>query len=371
MNPFRTHHLVAIFTLFETHKGPLDLFLSHYFRTHKSVGAQDRRWISETVYGMVRMRGLIDHLATKPVSWESRLQVYLNLSDYPLDRVPPHIRVSFPKQLFELLTTAYPEEQALEICRVSNTQAPLTLRANELKTDREALLALWKGVYGAQACHLSPTGIHLEKRANFFAMDEFKEGLFEVQDEASQLVANLLEPKEGDQILDFCAGAGGKTLAFAPQTRGGQIYLHDIRPRALEEAKKRLRRAGVQNCQLLHYDDPKKKRLRGKMDWVFVDVPCTGSGTLRRNPDMKWKFNKEALPNLIEEQRRIFEEALSFLKQKGTIIYATCSLLPQENQEQTAYFQEKFSLSLVKEPFQSIPTERGMDGFFGAVLKRI
>ncbi len=123
-------------------------------------------------------------------------------------------------------------------------------------------------------------------------MPEFKQGLFEVQDEGSQLIANLMDPTPGDQVMDYCAGSGGKTLAFAPKMQHrGQIYLHDIRPWALDEARKRLKRAGIQNAQVVLPEDPKLNKLRGKMDWVLVDAPCTGSGTFRRNPDMKWKFS--------------------------------------------------------------------------------
>ena len=120
-----------------------------------------------------------------------------------------------------------------------------------------------------------------------------------------------------------------------------------------EMGRKRLKRAGIENGQILTFDSPNKERLKGKMDWIFVDVPCSGSETLRRNPDLKWKFTDDLLPRLIEEQRKIFEEALPFLKPSGKIVYATCSIFPQENEEQVAFFQNAHSMSLVNQPFRS------------------
>jgi 16S rRNA C967 or C1407 C5-methylase (RsmB/RsmF family) len=201
-------------------------------------------------------------------------------------------------------------------------------------------------------------------------MEEFKNGLFEVQDEASQLVSFLLDAKPGQQVLDFCSGSGGKTLGFAHKLSArGQIYLHDIRDYVLGEAKKRLKRAGIQNAQVLYFNDPKKSRLKKTMDWVLVDAPCSGSGTLRRNPDMKWRFNPSSIENLEQEQRQIFTEALSYVKPGGKIIYATCSILPQENQDQVNYFLSKFPLKLLQAPLETFPVDGGMDGFFAAVFE--
>jgi 16S rRNA (cytosine967-C5)-methyltransferase len=209
----------------------------------------------------------------------------------------------------------------------------------------------------------SPLGIHFHERINFFILPEFKEGLFEIQDEASQMAAGLVKAKPKQHVLDFCAGAAGKTLAFAHLLKNtGQIYLHDIRQRALHRGRERLNRAGVQNVQ---FALPSKK---GEMDWIVVDVPCTGTGTLRRNPDLKWKFDPSKLDHLLEEQRAIFREAVAYLHVDGHIIYMTCSLLPQENEEQAAYFQKEFSLEIV-ETFKTPPLLNGMDGFYAVVFK--
>lgn len=371
---FRENHLFKILHHFDGQKGPLDLFLRNYFRANRAVGSKDRRFISEAVYGMMRWKGLLDHLCQNDLTWDARYRHYLkfNSQNHINDlSIPPHIRVSFPKNFFQLLSDAMGEEEALLFCQISNEPAPTTVRINTLKTNREAVLEKWKSLYEISVSRESPWGIIFHKKINFFELSEFKEGFFEVQDEGSQLIANMIDPAPKQKILDYCAGSGGKTLAFAPKLKNsGQIFLHDIRMQALEEAKKRLRRAGIQNAQFLFPDDaPKKRMLEKAMDWILVDAPCSGTGTLRRNPDMKWKFDLQMVERLVQEQRTIFEEALRFLHPKGTIVYATCSVLPQENQKQIAYFQEKLNLKLVGEPFISKPQANGMDGFFGAALK--
>jgi 16S rRNA (cytosine(967)-C(5))-methyltransferase len=370
---FRHHHLFQILTRYELQKKPLDAFLSGYFRANKSVGAKDRKFIAETVYDLFRWRGLLDHLSEKPTSWEKRFDCYNHhsLSIYfENPSIPSHIRMSFPKILFDLLVSSYGEEEAKKIALISNAPAPTTIRVNILKITREALFEKWKNSFSVSLCPLSPYGIRFHKKINFFSLPEFKEGLFEIQDEGSQLVADLVDAKPGDQVLDFCAGAGGKTLAFAHKMdRQGQIYLHDVRSWILETAKKRLRRAGIQNAQLLFFEK-KDSRLHGKMDWILLDVPCSGTGTLRRNPDMKWKFTKEFLSDLLEVQQSIFASALPFLKPTGKIVYSTCSLLPEENEKQIAHLAEVYDLELEKPPLALLPQKGGMDGFFGAVLKK-
>jgi 16S rRNA (cytosine(967)-C(5))-methyltransferase len=374
MNSFQKHHLFKILNKFEEQQLPLDVFLSLYFRANKAVGANDRRTICEAIYGMIRWRGLLDHLLPKPLSWEARFSLFSTIDPLELatrEEIPLHIRASFPKDFFQLLLDAYGETKAIELCKVLNATAPTTVRVNEGKISRDALYERWKGLYPIELCTSSPWGIVFHKRINFFSLPEFKEGLFEIQDEGSQLIAQLVDVKPGQQVLDFCAGSGGKTLAIAPKTKNrGQIYLHDIRPRALQEAKKRLRRAGVQNAQVLQADDLHKESLKGRMDWVLVDVPCSGSGTLRRNPDMKWKFHPSVLERLLLEQREIFSQAVEFLAPKGHLVYATCSILPQENEQQISFFEQELSLTREKPDFFTLPLLGGMDGFFGAVLRK-
>ncbi|HEY2809901.1 MAG TPA: RsmB/NOP family class I SAM-dependent RNA methyltransferase, partial [Rhabdochlamydiaceae bacterium] len=341
---YREHHILSIFAAHEERQAPLDLFLKHYFKAHKAIGAKDRKYIAETVYGITRWRGLLDYLSDKPSSWENRYLRFLDFSPqhYLTDEtIPLHVRVSFPKKLFELLKEGLGEEKAILFCLASNESAPTTIRVNALKTERSSLFSAWHSLYDLSLCSFAKNGLVFPKRINLFGLPEFKMGYFEMQDEASQLIAELIAVSPGEQVLDFCAGSGGKALAIAPaMQQKGQLYLHDIRDSALTEAKKRLRRAGVQNAQVLSHDAPHKARLKHAMDWVLVDVPCSGSGTLRRNPDMKWKFDAEKLDLLLTSQRQIFEEACSFVKPGGKIVYATCSVLPQENALQVDYFEK-------------------------------
>ncbi|HRW58738.1 MAG TPA: RsmB/NOP family class I SAM-dependent RNA methyltransferase [Chlamydiales bacterium] len=371
--PFRKKHIILILIDFEKQKKPLDLFLSNYFRSNKSIGSKDRKEIAETIYILIRYRGLIDAFLTSPISWEDRLSFFNQNSLSDLQSSPnlkPHVKVSFPKILFEQIEKDYGTEEATRLCHELNIQAPTTIRINTLKTSRNALFEKWKDQYDIEKTKNAPNGIHFKKKINFFATPEFKNGLFEIQDEGSQLLANLVECKPSDLVFDYCAGSGGKTLAFAPRMdKKGQIFLHDIRDYILLEAKKRLKRADIQNAQIVLPYSKKLKTLKNKMDWVLVDAPCSGSGTYRRNPDMKWKYRHEDLINLCSLQKEIFETALSFVKDNGKIVYATCSLFLDENQRQVDYFLKKHNLKLEK-TFQSFPQKLGSDGFFGAVFTK-
>lgn len=372
--PFREHHLFEIIYGYEEKNIPIDLWVSQYFRAHSSLGSKDRAYIAETFYALMRWQGALDFIAGGSPNWQKRLEVY-NETDFSAlhgdETIPPHVRVSFPKELFDLFVANFGQEEALKLCYDSNFPAPTVVRANALKISREALFEKWKTTYAVSPTQQSPWGIVFHKKINFFSLPEFREGLFEVQDEASQLIAGLLEATPGQQVLDYCSGSGGKALAFAPLLKQkGQIYLHDIRERVLLEARRRLKRAGIQNSQVIKPNDLKLKKLKKQMDWVFADVPCSGTGTLRRNPDMKWKFDVSSLSRLCGLQREIFEKALSFLKPDGKIVYATCSILKQENQDQVDHFLQTYNLKIVGKTFQSFPRSGEMDGFFGVVLER-
>ncbi len=364
------HHLFQLLRRFENQHLPLDLFLSQYFRAHKALGSKDRKLIAEAVYGMTRWRTLLDHLIDRDPSWEKRYAIFRQFqpTNYLyVNSIPLHVRVSFPEQLFDLLLKAYGEERAIYLAQVSNTPAPIAVRVNPLKTTREKLLAHLQNQFDVTPCEKSKLGIEFKKREPLVALPEFKAGHFEIQDEASQLVADMMDVKPKQHVLDYCAGAGGKSLAFAHKMEGsGQLYLHDIRPYILDQAKKRCKRAGIQNAQFL---SPLPKNLKGKMDWVLVDAPCTGTGTLRRNPDQKWKFEHELLDRLVIAQREIFEKALEYVKPGSHIVYATCSLLKEENEQQVDYFIKTHSLKMVGSPFCSHPSYGGMDGFFAATFQ--
>lgn len=371
--PFRSTHLIQALTLFEKQRLPLDVFLRFYFQENRSLGSHDRRYITETIYRLIRWKGLVDALAKGDSNWEKRLSIIEQLSPLSLlqdDNIPLKDRVSFPKPYFDLLVKQWGEEKAIKFCLASNTAAPTTIRTNVHKISREELFAKLKKHHEVSLGSHSPLAIHFAQRVNFLVLDEFKEGLFEVQDEASQLASLQVGVKPKEQFLDYCAGSGGKSLAIAPQMQGkGQMHLYDIRPKALAEAKKRLARAGIQNAQIITSEE-QKKSLKQKMDWVLVDAPCSGSGTLRRNPDMKWRFSTEELLATTQLQRKIFTEALEFVKPKGHIVYATCSVFVQENEDQVKYFTENFPVVCASTPFISFPSEKGMDGFYSIILQK-
>ncbi len=374
--PFCDHHISAFLHSFEGSLKPLDQSLADYLRAHKSIGANDRRTIAETLFGMVRWKSLIDYFCTSSLPTD-RLAVFRRLSiedcfDDP--SIPVPVRYGVSPFLHSRLLKAFGEEKTRSLCRILNGNAPIAIRANLMKTTRDDLiqkLQISQDKFSLSPCAIAPAGIQFSKRAPLFSLPEFKEGLFEVQDEGSQLVAALVEAKSGEHVLDYCSGSGGKTLAFAPSMKGkGQIYLHDIRPWILLEARKRLKRAGIQNCKLLEPNNPQLASLKGKMDWVLADVPCSGTGSLRRNPDAKWKIDQPMMDRLIEEQRKIVAEAIEYLKPGGRLVYATCSILPEENQDQAALFLKEHPLILEKEPLTLFPIDGGMDGFFAAVFRK-
>jgi 16S rRNA C967 or C1407 C5-methylase (RsmB/RsmF family) len=363
MIPFRRRHTLALLEHLTGSRLPLDTALSNYFRAHKAIGSKDRLAISTAIYTLVRWQGALDSALSQPITWEKRLDAYATTDLQTIiqnDQLPMHVRCSFSKVLFEKMAAEYGKEKAFEICLVLNERAPLTLRVNTSKTTRSALKAdLPIKLHNAPF----PTALFVEGRANLFQFPQFKAGLFECQDMGSQQMAALVKAKPGDHVLDMCSGSGGKTLAIAPLLEGkGQIYLHDIRPRALAQAKQRLKRAGITNAKIC------PKLPNQKMDHILVDAPCSGTGTLRRNPDLKWKFSEEMLHTLVATQREILLNALTYLKPGGHLIYVTCSLLSEENQSQVEFLKEKTALKHI-ESVQLLPTSGSHDGFFGAVFK--
>jgi 16S rRNA C967 or C1407 C5-methylase (RsmB/RsmF family) len=362
---FRETHLFAFLRDFEERECPLDLAFSNYLRAHKSIGAHDRRFLGDTIYALIRWKGLLN-----VSSWEKRYAAWKTLDLGNLSpTIPAWARSGGSEWLFQELSKYYGKERAFDLCRALTEPAPLTIRVNGLKTSREAILSSWQDRFPIDPCSFSKDGIRFRERTSLTALTEFKAGFFEIQDEGSQMVADLVQATPGEQVLDYCAGSGGKTLAIAPRLLGkGQIYLHDIRPKVLQEARKRLSRAGVQNAQFLLPDHPRLSSLKNKIDWVLADVPCSGSGTFRRNPDMKWRVDEALLERIVPEQREIFEKAVPFVKPGGRIVYATCSIFPRENEEQVAFFLQNLPLTLEGTPLSIMPSTNGPDGFFAAVF---
>ncbi len=271
--------------------------------------------------------------------------------------------------------------------------APVDLRINTLKGPREGAVAalVAEGIHPAPT-PMSPVGLRLSARTQLSAQDAFRKGLIEVQDEGSQLAALLLGAKPGEAVVDYCAGAGGKTLAIAAQMQNkGRLAALDIDKRRSERAAERLRRAGVFNTTrhlLAAEGDPWIKRRASTMDRVLVDAPCTGTGTWRRNPDARWRLQPDDLARLIESQKAILNNAVRLVKKGGRLVYVTCSLLVEENEAQIDAFlatHPEFAVVPIQEAWaESIggicpvegsymrltPARNNTDGFFAAVMQR-
>lgn len=396
---FRRHHTLQILERFSIGKIPLDVFLKNYFLENRAIGSKDRKLICDKIYTLIRWSGLIDFLAERPLSSTSRLNALENFSPKQFQNdasIPAHVRVSFPKKLYEKIREALGDQEAFEFCWDSNFPAPITIRVNALKISREDFFQNWQEFCPMVLCQKASQGITLLKKIDLRGTEEFKKGFFEIQDEASQLIAQLISahPEHclGDRVLDYCAGAGGKALAIAASMKNrGQLYLHDVRPFALEEARKRLKRAGVQNAQTISALALQKLRGSQYFKWVLVDAPCSGSGTFRRNPDMKWRFDPQEFSILLESQSKILDEAVNYVEPGGFLVYATCSILPEENEKQIEALLARFPSLRVEGPFlktcfrSPLPEnsseraewdekedrrEERMDGFFGAILRK-
>jgi 16S rRNA (cytosine967-C5)-methyltransferase len=345
---------------------PADTQMERYFRAHPKMGGRDRGFVAETVYACLRERRLLAHLAGSDAS-DAVVAAYLVGQGYSgravaeagfdgdtdylvrqvrtLDRatLPLAVRVSLPDWLAEKLVTQWGEAETLDLVKALNQPAPVDLRVNSFKAEREAVQArLAQEGFDTVLTPYSPVGLRRAERAPLFNTACFKEGLFEVQDEGSQLLALLLEPKRQEMVVDFCAGAGGKTLAMAARMKNkGKIVACDVLEGRIERAAVRFNRAGVHNVErkaLTSERDQWVKRHAGTFDRVLIDAPCTGTGTWRRNPDAKWKLTPQDLEELTQVQRNILDSAWRLVKPGGRLIYATCSLLQEENEAQVAAF---------------------------------
>ena len=301
---------------------------------------------------------------------------------------PPAVQADLPDWLWERLVAEYGTEESAAIAQGLLASAPLDLRVNLAKLSREDALERL-GMEAAPTPH-SPAGIRLKGKPQINRHALFLEGCVEVQDEGSQLLAYLLAPRRGEMVADFCAGAGGKTLALSMLMHGtGRLYAMDVSEKRLRELAPRAARAGISNVHpivLAGEGDIRVKRLAGKLDRVLVDSPCSGFGTLRRNPDLKWRHAAGAISELAAKQLRILEAAAKLLKPGGRLVYATCSILSEENEavaERFAAGHAEFApLSCEKllavsrislatgERLRLWPHRHGTDGFFAAAFER-
>ena len=300
-------------------------------------------------------------------------------------------RADLPDWLAERLSAFLSPEEVLRLAQSLNRPAPLDLRANPLKLDRDALVDKLKadGV-GCAPGRFSPLAVRLEGKPALQKHPLFLDGSFEVQDEGSQLLGFLLQPKRGEMVVDFCAGAGGKTLLLGALMRNtGRLYAFDVSEKRLAKLKPRMARAGLSNVHpvlIAHEADAKVKRLAGKADRVLVDAPCTGLGTLRRNPDLKWRQSPAAVEEMVAKQGAILAAAARLVRPGGRLVYATCSPLAEENDAIVDAFLaahpefrplsaqeilDKQGVSLeTGERLRMLPHVHDTDGFFAAVMER-
>ena len=341
-----------------TFEHPADAVVSRFFRDNRGLGPRERATLAETVYTVLRKKLLFDHLAPSGSGpKERRLAIlgfhgprdflksalteqeknWLDQCDAinPADLMERH-RHNLPEWLVQPLKDQLGDE-FWPLAESMAQNAPLDLRVNVLKEKRaEVQKELARAAIKSVATPYSPWGLRIEGKPALTKLDAFTRGAIEVQDEGSQLLALLLDAKRGEMVVDFCAGAGGKTLAIGATMRStGRLYAFDVSAHRLDALKPRMARSGLSNIHpaaIAHERDERIKRLAGKIDRVLVDAPCSGLGTLRRNPDLKWRQSAKAVQELVVKQAAILESAARLLKPGGRLVYATCSILPQENE---------------------------------------
>ncbi|HEY0953715.1 MAG TPA: RsmB/NOP family class I SAM-dependent RNA methyltransferase [Roseateles sp.] len=344
---------------------PADATVSAFFRHHKNLGQRERASLAETVYALLRERLKFQNLAQSghgPVprrlavlAWRgnagfmrgalspAELQWLDQVQAIDAQSLAPKLRHNLPDWLVEPLQAQLGDEEFWQLAAALNEPAPLDLRVNSLKLKREEAQAQFKAAgIDAVPTPYSPLGLRIDGKPALHKMELFTSGGVEVQDEGSQLLALLLAPKRGEMVVDFCAGAGGKTLALGALMRNtGRLYAFDVSGHRLDALKPRLARSGLSNvypAQIAHERDDRIKRLAGTIDRVLVDAPCSGLGTLRRNPDLKWRQTPQAVAELQAKQRAILASAARLVKPGGRLVYATCSLLEAENEQIAAEF---------------------------------
>ena len=338
---------------------PADAVVSRFFRDNRNLGPRERATLAETVYTVLRKKLLFDHLAPSGSGPRERRYAILGfygprdflssalneqektwLANYdavrPADLMERH-RHNLPEWLVEPLKAQLGDGFWPLVDSLSQS-APLDLRVNVLKEKRaDVQKELAREAIKSVATPYSPWGLRIDGKPALTRLDVFSRGAVEVQDEGSQLLALLLDAKRGEMVVDFCAGAGGKTLAIGATMRStGRLYAFDVSGHRLDALKPRLARSGLSNVHpaaIAHERDDRVKRLAGKMDRVLVDAPCSGLGTLRRNPDLKWRQSPQAIEALGATQTAILASAARLLKSGGRLVYATCSILPQENED--------------------------------------
>ncbi|MDO9074071.1 MAG: RsmB/NOP family class I SAM-dependent RNA methyltransferase [Rubrivivax sp.] len=396
---------------------PADAVVSAFFRQHRDLGTRERHALAETTYTVLRRRLLFQNMAQSGngplerrlaiLAWQGS-EDFLRRAATPqeqawLTQIAKIDRATLPEKLRHNLPDwlATPLKETLgdefwPLVQAMSEAAPLDLRVNILKAKREDVQrTLTEAGFTVAPTPYSPWGLRVQGKPALHKLDVFTQGLVEVQDEGSQLLALLTDPKRGEMVVDFCAGAGGKTLALGAAMRNtGRLYAFDVSGHRLDALKPRLARSGLSNvhpAQIAHERDERIKRLAGKIDRVLVDAPCSGLGTLRRNPDLKWRQSPKAVEELQAKQTAILAGAARLLKPGGRLVYATCSLLAAENEAVAEAFTAAHgaafeplpaqvaleaarvadAANLVAGPYLRLwPHRHQTDGFFAAVWQK-
>lgn len=377
--------------------GYADKVIAKQLKRDKRWGSRDRSFIAETTYDIVRWKRLYAAIADvgEPFERKDLWRMFavwctlrgIKLPDWPqIEETPTRrikgrfdefsnirkLRESIPDWLDELGEKELGAKWDAEIAALNN-QAPVILRVNRLKTNiGELQKALVEEGHETENLKAYKDALQLQERANVFSTEAFKNGLFEVQDASSQLVAPYLGVEPGMRVIDACAGAGGKTLHLAAEMDNkGQLIALDIYANKLKELKRRARRAGAFNIETRAIDSTKViKKLHNSADRVLLDAPCTGLGVLSRNPDAKWKLQPDFVAKIQETQQTILRDYSKMLKPGGKMVYATCSILPSENQEQVKKFlksEEGKNFSIEKQQ-TVLSSESGYDGFYMCLM---
>jgi 16S rRNA (cytosine967-C5)-methyltransferase len=393
---------------------PADRALHAFFRAHAHLGQRERAFIAETAFGALRHRRALEAMLPDPTphrlalgylarfeGWSAqRLAPYVEHGDLEtmaglkatrLEDLPLAVQAELPDWVVAKLQATQDDAAILALGRALATQAPLDLRVNTLSATRDEVLAqLAADGIAAQATPYSPLGVRVPARTALQKHPLFLAGKVEVQDEGSQLLCHLVAPRRGELVVDFCAGAGGKTLALAALMQShGRVYAYDVSASRIEKLGPRLRRSGLSNVHpqvIASENDIRIKRLAGKADRVLVDAPCSGLGTLRRNPDLKWRMRESDIAELADKQMRLLVAAARLVRPGGRLVYATCSILDDENEAVAAAFAAAHP-EFVPVPCNEIlatqrisvdtglylklsPALHGTDGFFAAVFER-
>jgi 16S rRNA (cytosine967-C5)-methyltransferase len=343
---------------------PADAVVSRFFRAHRALGPRERATLAETVYAVLRRKRLYEQLALSGSGPQARRLAILGFAgarDFLAAALSPAEKQWLaqcervrPEELLEPQRHNLPDWLAAQLREQAGADfwpladgldqvAPLDLRVNTLQAKREAIQQeLAAAGIQAEPTPYSPWGLRVQGKPAIQRLDAYMRGAIEVQDEGSQLLALLLQARRGEMVVDFCAGAGGKTLAIGAAMRSsGRLYAFDTSAHRLEALKPRLARSGLSNVHpvaIAHERDERIKRLAGKIDRVLVDAPCSGLGTLRRNPDLKWRQTPQDVQELAAKQAAILASAARLLKPGGRLVYATCSILRQENEDIAAAF---------------------------------